>query len=264
MTEDTKQGVTAPASPDLPAATRPIGFDELLCEAYRAAAGSAREMNRINYAALPNYTVETHPDPTSVPWPDAIGCPYRPWGRRGRWYVFEERFPPIGYGAKQVYLSEHQITFGEIAAPLNLREDWLAESFPDHGADFGCWDIQGVAAWLRHHIAVAPDRRRDHAASKARGQTPPHAIAPPVQPQEPPPPREAPTTWSMLFDPSSATHAVAAIRTAWVTRDDKGRRHVVLTISLPGMRDLVSVGVKLPETAARELADVLCGTVRAR
>lgn len=204
--------------------------------------------------------VRTHPNPESVPWPDPIGCPFRPFGMRGPWYVFEERYPAPGHARRQVYLSDRQIRFGEIIAPLNLREDWLAEQFPVPGGDFEEWDIVAVVRWIRHHTAEAPNRRRDH----ARREDAPAAVQAQA-PQRPAPQQEAPRTWAMRFDPASQTHAIAAVRTVTVSRDDNNwKRLVALTISVPGMRDLISVGVKLPEQAAQELADVLAGVVRAK
>lgn len=190
----------------------------------------------------------THPNPASVAWPGQIACPYRPVGMRDGYYMFEERYPARGYGRRQVYLSDRQLRFGEIAGPLDLREDWLAEQFPVAGGNFEEWDIVAVVAWIRHHITAATTTRRD------RGQrdTPKLVAAEP---------RPAPETWSMHFEPSSPSNSVAAVRSLTITRDDRGKRSVALTISLPGARDLISVGVKLPGAASLELADVLRGVV---
>lgn len=271
MTGDKTQ---QPAEGGLPAGAAPVGIVHpyppdcadtpplaLLCE----------QVNRIAARALGTdldhaTPVPTHPNPASVPWPDAIACPFRPHGMRGEWYVFEERYAPPGYARRQVYLSDRQIRFGEIIRPLGLREDWLAERFPMSGGNCLEWDIVAVVRWIRHHIAEAPTRRRDHARDYARRDDAPATVqaAPPAS-QALAPRQEAPRTWAMRFEPASQTHAIAAVRTVTVSRDDNNwKRLVALTISVPGMRDLISVGVKLPEHAAQELSDVLAGIVRER
>ena len=234
---------------------------ELLCEQVNRIAARALGTDMDHATPVP-----THPNPASVPWPDAIACPFRPHGMRGEWYVFEERYAPPGYARRQVYLSDRQIRFGEIIRPLGLREDWLAERFPMAGGNCLEWDIVAVVRWIRHHIHEAPNRRRDHARDYTRRDDAPAAVqaASPAS-QALAPRQEAPRTWAMRFDPASQPHAIAAVRTVTVSRDDNNwKRLVALTISVPGMRDLISVGVKLPEQAAQELSDVLAGVVRAK
>jgi hypothetical protein len=244
-------GIAHPYPADC-ADTPPLAF---LCDRVNRIAAQALGTDMDHAAPIP-----THPNPASVPWPDAIACPFRPHGMRGEWYVFEERYAPPGYARQQVYLSDRQIKFGEIIRPLGLREDWLAERFPMPGGNCLEWDIVAVVRWIRHHIAEAPNRRRDHARDYARRDDAQAALPDPA----PAPQQEAPKIWGMRREPWSQPHGVADVRTLTVTRDDKGKRAVALTIFVPGMRDLISVGVKLPEQAAQELSDVLAGVVRAR
>jgi len=234
------------STPDAPADA------ELLCAQVRRMASIAlgvdmdHDPGAVRQAAVDAYP--THPDPTSVPWPDQIACPFRPVGMRGQWYVFEERYPAPGYGRRQVFLSDYQVRFGEIVAPLNLREDWLADQFPMAGGNFQEWDIVAVVAWIRHHINAATTTRRD----RGPRDTPRSVAAEP---------RPAPDAWSMAFGLPEDTIGIPRLKTMVAQRGADGRTTLAVTFTLPGGREVHGARVIIPPTPARELADVLRGVV---
>jgi len=214
-------------------------------QAIAAAIGLPVEQVRADLAA-PTVPVL---DPTLVEWPGTIACPYRPLWRQGPWYVFEERYPPRGHGPVRLFLSDHQIDHGEVADPLNLRQDWLAMNFPGPDGGFEEWDVEAVAAWLRHHIATAQPRRRGHGARQDD----------PVRAEAPPAPRK------FAFEcgtPLGQTNPIPRMRSVAAERGDDGRVTLAVTFLLPNHTDVHALRQVLPPSAAADLAAVLLGDRR--
>lgn len=200
----------------------------------------------------------THPDPTSVAWPEAIACPYKPAGIFRGWYEFEERYPPPGFRRAVQHISERQIEHAAFVDPLQLRHDWLAEQFPVPGGGALDWNKAAVVAWMRHHIDLSCQRRH------ARHHPPamPAAEARPVPPA--PAPKAAPKTWRMEFKPLSALNPIPRICSLHVERDDHGRAVLAVVFRLPDGRDAHGAKVKLSVDESQALAEVLAGVARAR
>lgn len=200
----------------------------------------------------------THRDPTSVAWPEAIACPYKPAGIFRGWYEFEERYPPPGFRRAVQHISERQIEHAAFVDPLQLRHDWLAEQFPVPGGGALDWDKAAVVAWMRHHIDLSCQRRQ----ARHHPPVPPVAEARPVPAA--PAPQAAPRTWRMEFKPLSALNPIPRICSLHVERDEHGRAVIAVVFLLPNGRDQHGAKVKLPTTAATELGEVLAGMARVK
>lgn len=201
----------------------------------------------------------THPNPTTVDWPDWRACPWWPLRREGDYLLFEERRPQHGYGPRQLAISDYQVRRCLFVELLDLRLDWLAEHFPAPGAADYDWDQVAVVRWLRHHVDMAPERRRDHARRRGAQTPAPAAIASP-----PAPPEKAPTEWAFNFDPDAQPGRDARLRSLTARRNAVGWIVLAATLEIRGQRDLHATKVTIPLTAAQELSDVLAGVVRAK
>lgn len=195
--------------------------------------------------------VATDQSPTSPEWPSAIACPYIPRGRHKEWAVFEEKYPPPGYGPRRVHLSDHQIENGMFGPALQMRADWLATHFPAPGGGLDQWDWPSAAAWLRQQIELSDQRWR----SNRRTWRGPDLALPAPRPEAPR--VTPPQSWRHEGPARDATRD--QIRTLTLIREPDGRRILAITVALRDDTDLRALRLTLTPAEALALSDTLRG-----